>query len=487
MPETALSIVPKNVLSEVRKHVKRNFTMESKRFFGFVQRSDDTILKFWHNIDTTEIQQFNSSRLFKIFANVDASFSAALHAHVRMLVEDYRVTAKKVNGKPSAEGQKYLDTLVDSMNHTDGLSGFALPNTVPDIVARIGRNILTSDNASGALFVALDQKYRAVKFHVLDCDGVYFETKGDRHVPYVIKNGRRVSLDFANFLWQPMDPGAEQVTGNNPLRPGLRTSFTKMEFLSNLRKVLRNQAWPKVKVTINEEAVINMAPPEVRQDAKKLIEFMTDYIGKVEDQLTGIDPDQNIVTYNTIEDISYLETTGNFDPAPYAKLLEGENISGYKAPSSVVGRGGNQDTGEGLGSAELVIFRRTIKAFRRTIEELMSRALTLSMRLEGLQGRAKFAFKEFTLRPPEESAQFNSIEVDTIINAWNNGAIGDTEKDKKIRHLLGEDGPAPSDANVRNVDLPMSSKEVMRSPDAEEERENNRRETRKDQKTGNNR
>ena len=292
-----------------------------------------------------------------------------------------------------------------------------------------------------------------------------------------------------NFIWQPIDCDAGEITGNNPLRPGLRTTFTKIEFLENLRKVLKNQAWPKVKVVLDEQATINLAPPEVKQDPKKLIAWVNDYLSKVEAQLTGIEPDQNIIVYDTIKEISFLESSKNFDPTPIAKLIDSELISSFKAPPSTIGKGGSTRTGEGLASAELVIFRRSIKALRKAPEITYSRAFTLAMRLSGLQGYAKFRFVDFNLRPAEEIAQFDSIRQENTINAWLVGSISSEEKDKKLRHIHGFDGPAPSEAmerpDPRKSNLP--DRQTERTPIAEETKESKRRETRKQQKVGNDR
>jgi len=499
-----------DVLAEVRRHTQTNLVLDSRRVYGYMSNMDSNILKNWHNVNTMKIQNFSSARLFKLFAANDASFSSSLHAHVRMLHEDFRITAKKANDSEFVEGQKYIDSLRIQFDYSDGLTSFEIPNTLSDQISRIGRNILTTDNSAGALYIQLDSKYRAMQFQPVDCDRVYFirDNVKKRYAPHLITgyqaqqayehdnaqlqginrttSGRRVSLDFANFLWQPLDADADEIVGNNPLRPGLRNTFTKMEFMDNLRRVLNNQAWPKIKVVLDEQAVLNLAPAQVKQDPRKLIDFFNDYISKVEDQLTGIDPDQNIIVWNTVKELGFLESTGNFDPTAYTKLLEAEQISGYKSPSSVVGRGGNQDTGEGLASAELVIFRRTIMAYRAVIETLYSRAFTLSMRLNGLQGYAKFKFKEFTLRPPEESAQFDSTRQGTIVSAWQVGAIGDKEKDKKIRHMHGEDGPAPEDAEVHEIPA-NDGKQGMREPGNEGDREKKRQDTRKDQKIGNDR
>jgi len=489
MSHTNTAAISEDILTEVRRNTRTNLVLDSRKFYQSISRTDEKILKNWHNINTDNIQGFSSARLFKLFAANDASFSASLQAHVRMLHENFRITAKKSNRTSFKEGQQYLDSLVDSFEYSDGLNGFSLPNTLNDQIARIGRNILTSDNSSGALFIQLDDDFHVVKFQVVDCDRIKFRRKNrtdTKDIPYITVDNREVELDFANFLWQPLDPDADQLTGNNPLRPGLRSTFTKMEFMDNLRKVLNNQAWPKIKVVLDEQSVLQLAPPEVRQDPKKLIDFFNTYIGKVEDQLTGIDPDQNIIVWDTVKEIDFLESKGNFDPNAYAKLLESEQISSFKSPPSVVGKGGSQDTGEGLASAELVIFRRTIKAYRSVIETLYSRAFTMAMRLNGLQGFAKFRFKEFTLRPPEESAQFDSIRQDTVITAWEVGAIGDQEKDKKIRHMHGTDGPAPEDAKIREQTV-ASGKQGMRDPANEDNREGKRRQTRRNQKIGNDR
>ena len=491
MPSNAEVIDFQKVLNRVKKSVNFTLTIDSRRFFNYLAYNDDIISKNWHNIDVANLQSFTSQRLFKLFSKNDSSFSSSLYTHTRMIVDTYRATAYKNNKELFVKGQNFIDDLMERINYQDFFAmGFSEPNTIDDMISKMARNILTSDNAAAALFVQLFNDFTVDKFVVIDCDKVFFESSLDkkRWMPYCYQDGRKVSLDFVNFLWQPLDNDASEICGNNPLRPGLRTTFTKIEFLDNLRKVLKNQAWPKIKVVLDEEAVIGSAPPEVKGDAKKLIEYLKEYLSAIEAQLTGIQADQNIIIYDTIKEIGFLESGQKFDPNPIAKLLDSELIASFKAPPSTVGRGGETKTGEGLASAELVIFRRTIKAIRKIVENVFSRAFTLSMRLEALQGYVKFRLREFTLRPPEESAQFESINQETIVSAWEVGSIGDKEKDRKIRQIHNLEGGPPGDAKIRDTfSGGGTQRQTTRTPIANESKEKNRAETRKNQKIGSDR
>ena len=488
MPATAIK---DDVMQQVRKNVRFTLTLDSRTVFNHL---DQNLSRNWHRIDISKIQGLDSRRNFKLFAANDANFSASLLTHVRMMTDLYRATCYKTNRSLYAEGQAVIDELIEKIDRVDRFDGFVQPNTLADQIGRMGRNILTSDNAAGSLFVALNDDFTVDDFKIFDCDAVHFESilSADikrRGKPYIYTNGQKTWLDFANFLWQPLDPDAESMTGNNPLRPGLNTTFTKMEFFDSLRKVLKNQAWPKVKVILDEAAVIKSAPKEVKGDPKKLIEYCNTYLDMVEGQLTGIKPDQNIIVFDTIKEMGFLESSNRFDPTPIAKLLESELISSYKAPPSTIGQGGSTRTGEGLASAELVIFRRMIKALRLVVETIYSRAFTIALRLAGKQGYVKFRLKEFTLRPPEEAAQFDSIRQETVIGAWEVGAIGDDEKNRKIRQIQDLDGPAPADAKIRDTfkGADASGRQTGRTPDAEADKEANRENTRKDKKTGSNR
>ena len=454
-------------------------------------RPDDVIEKNWHNTDVANIQSFSSHRILKLFGANDSDFSASLLTHLRMLIDDFRLTAYTVGHKTSDSGQKFLDGLKNRLNYQAPFQdGFSLPNTLSDVILRMGRNILTSDNAAAAMWVQLDDRFAVDRFRVLDCDKIFFQTdkptmtRSRRFIPYAYINGKQTPLDVANFLWQPMDPDAEQYTGNNPLRPGIRTSFTKMEFLENLRKVLRQHAFPRPLIQLAEDAVINSAPADVRQDPKKLLSYLDEYLKKIKEQLSSLDPDQAIVFYDTLKEITYLETTQRLDPSPIAKLLDQEAIASYKAPPSTVGRGGSSKTGEGLASAELVIFRRSIKALRRVIETVLSRGFTLALRLSAIGGYAKFRLAEFSLRPPSENAQYDQLSIDNVITSWNAGAIDDEEKNRRIRQVLKLEGNAPPGAKVREAVTSGSGGQTERTPVSREKKETSRETTRQNKKSG---
>ena len=497
-------------LSEIRKKVNFGIVVDSRSYFNKLSGATDEIIKKnWHNINISQIQSFSSHRLFKLFAANDSAFSASLYTHLRMMVDKFTLSAFKSNKTTYKEGQAYLNSLIERLNYEDDWAeGFSQASTLLDQIGRIGRNLLTSDNSSAAIFVEIDDKsYEVKNFKPLDCDRIYFEKplntfanvakKKSYPIPYFYENNQKVYLDCINFLWQPLDPDAEELAGNNPLRPALRNTFTKIEFLENLRKVLKNQAWPKIKVVLDGEAAVNQAPMEIRNDAKQLVEFLNDYLANVKDQLTNIEVDQNLVVWDTIVEMSFLESKNNFDPRPIASLLDSEAISALKAPPSTVGKGGSTRTGEGLASAELVIFRRSIKALRRNIENIYSRAFTLALRLKGLQGYAKFRMKDFTLRPADELAQYDQIRQENIIRAWILGSISTKEKDYKIRDIHDLDGLPPEDAELQTDMLDNrqgnllnndgGNKQTDRTPISRESKERKREETRKQQKTGNER
>ncbi len=295
-------------LSQLRKKIDTSIVIDSRSLYNRLSNpTDEWISRNWHNVDVANIQSFSSHRLFKLLAANDSNFSAGLTTHSRMMVDAARTTVYKSDDSLYPEGQIYIDSLLQKFNYLDEYTnGFSIPNTIPGQISRISRNLLTSDNAAGALFIKVDPKtFEVDEFKVIDCDRVCFHgqtiTNNNKKkiTPYIYDGTKKVELDVANFLWQPLDADAEQVVGNNPLRPVLRNTFTKLEFLDNLRKVLKNQAWPKILVVLDEEAVLKLAPADIRNDMKKLIEFFNDYIGDIKDQLTNIEVDQNIVVYST--------------------------------------------------------------------------------------------------------------------------------------------------------------------------------------------
>ena len=233
-------------LSEIRKKVNFAIVVDSRSYFNKLSGATDEIIKKnWHNINVSQIQSFSSHRLFKLFAANDSAFSASLYTHLRMMVDKFTLFALKSNKTPYKEGQIYLNTLIERLNYEDDWTeGFSQASTLLDQIGRIGRNLLTSDNASAAIFAKIDDKsYEVEKFTVLDCDRVYFEKplstfantkKKSYQIPYIYENNQKVYLNCINFLWQPLDPDAEELCGNNPLRPALRNTFTKIEFLENL-------------------------------------------------------------------------------------------------------------------------------------------------------------------------------------------------------------------------------------------------------------
>jgi len=91
------------------------------------------------------------------------------------MVDKYTLTAYKTNKTIYKEGQEYLSSLVEKLDYEDNWAeGFSQASTLLDQIGRIGRNILTSDNASSAIFLEINSDtYELERIYPIDCDRVF--------------------------------------------------------------------------------------------------------------------------------------------------------------------------------------------------------------------------------------------------------------------------------------------------------------------------
>lgn len=85
------------------------------------------------------------------------------------------------------------------------------------------------------------------------------------------------------------------------------------------------------------------------------------------------------------------------------------------------------------------MFLKVARGIQRPIEEVMSRILTLAVRLYGVDAYVKFRFEGINLRPEDELEAFKTMKQDRVFNLLSEGFLTDEE----AAHELGTGPRAP--------------------------------------------
>jgi len=126
------------------------------------------------------------------------------------------------------------------------------------------------------------------------------------------------------------------------------------------------------------------------------------------------------------------------------KVLNAKLVSGVKTLPVALGFGSSANAS----STESLLYLKSADMLRRKLNETYSRALTVAIRIMGIDGYVEFAYEELDLRPSKELEAFRSMEQSRILDLLSLGMISDEEACLKLTGQLPPAGYTPKSGTL---------------------------------------
>jgi len=264
-----------------------------------------------------------------------------------------------------------------------------------------------------------------------------------------------IDLNTPTFFYSSSLQDGETAYADSQIEAAIQPVLFEEEFKADLRRAVRNVILPRLKVVVDHEKWRRSLPINVQMDEKLLRENMTATIAALEEKMNGLNPEDALVLFDIL-DTSYM-THGNIstdrDIEVLRHLLSGNVASGAKTLPAVLGKSETQ----GAGSAESMIFMKGVEAVQERLNSVFSRALTLAVRLFGLDVYVTFRFADVNLRPKLELESFYSMKQARILEQLSYGFISDDEAAIKITGHLPPPTFKPLSGTLFKVTQPDTS------------------------------
>lgn len=389
---------------------------------AFVSRQN----REYHNIDFTDYQSYPSSVLLRILEDIDPDLSSAIWMLLRVGNTGYQIVGRKTNGKPSKEAQKSLNELELSLNHIGLYDGFTENTNIYSVTNELMLSAYTRGALCGMLI--LDNKYNPVGIQVIDPNTVTFKKEGSQYLPYQMLGTKEVSLNYANFIYVPIDPEIGDPYGRNPILSFLSVIFFRIGVIKDLQKVVRNQGWPRITVKVLEEVLITNAPPTIKRDPAQLNAYISARMSEIKSQYEQLKPDSSIIHLDSSE-VSYLElkNTGTLDISVLIEVLNSLILNALKTTKTAIGKSLGAGSSEGYSSAEMTMYVKSLQGFQSVVKTFYDRLFTLAIHMKGIQGYAEWTWNQIELRSQKEMAQFEQTHIDNTLRLVSEGYISDEE------------------------------------------------------------
>lgn len=390
----------------------------------FLQRDDLRLANL--DIETLRGGATTSDTLRKL-AKASPDLSAALFTAVRLGISGrYTAIGRDLDGTLNVEATKLAQQLCrrfDLLGPTDG--GYNAYPSIRSCSESIGREFMLL--GAGALEVVLNKQRLPEALMPIAVDTIKFKYDKARKIPYQVLGGEEISLDFPTFFYTSLDQDLRTAYADSPVESSIQPMISIQAFVNDLRRVFRRAIHPRLRAMINEEQWRKTVPSDILQDKDKLTEYMNATIVGLQALLDGLNPEDALVLFDTLG-IDYMTGGNNSLSEEYKTMVSVYNsklAAGAKTLPSILG---HDTASSNIASTQAMLYLKTVEgAVVFKLNELYSRALTLCVRLFGIDAVVEFAYDRPNLRPETELEAFYAMRQSRVLEQLSLGQTGDEE------------------------------------------------------------
>jgi hypothetical protein len=392
------------------------------------------------NLSGKDFSQIAPSQLLEILADLSPEVSRALWDFLRMCNPGYTVKVTRPGSdQEDRRGKAATDAFINALSDKYGTF---------DIV--IGR-MFTGAFLRGAFCaeLVLDQRGRMpLDVATPDPDSVRFRKKddpllGEQWQPGQWQDYDFVPLDIPTFRYVPIDPFMASPYGRPLAAPALFTSLFLLGILHDLRRVIQQQGYPRIDLSVDIVKMLEAAP-HLAANPEQFDKWVGDLVTQVEQVYSQLQPDD---AYIHTSNVSVNRPVGAMDASSLGGIdaiitaLERMAVRALKTMPLMLGI--TETTGDVQSNRQWEIFAAGIKSIQHYAETMLGRLFTLALEAQGIQSTVTFQFAELRAAEKLRDAQTEAMEIANAVNKRNEG--WQTQDEASIA-ITGSPAVAPAPA-----------------------------------------
>lgn len=388
------------------------------------------------NMTQTVDQYLNQNRIsdaVRAAVRQMGTFGTAHFNLIEMAMGKWRVMVRSgLTNVMDGPGQIAAEALVSRLDGINDYSiGFSDKKGVDRILELMINDVVTSSGC--CLELVLDKSRMPEQLVAFPYDTITWKQGSASRYPMQRGEGSDVDLNIPTVFVADFHKALTEVYAFPMFEAALREGRAYEQFLADMRRAVKRAGHGRLTVTLDYQRIKDAAPEEVKNDPEKLAVFMEDVRSGVSQVLEDMEPEDAFVTYDVAK-ADMLKSEG--EKSDYVSLMNamsGNLATALKSNPSILGL--RIEGSQSLSNTESLIYLKVAQAVRRPVEECMSRAITLGLRLLGLDVYAEFIFDPINLRPEDELAAFRTMQLDRDLRYLSLGFI--TDEEFSVRQGLG--------------------------------------------------
>lgn len=353
--------------------------------------------------------------------------------------EKFVIIGWDMEGKISPDATKLAQALLRRLTYLGNPDGsYGTQQTIQSLSEQLGQEIILY--GSMCLEVALDKARIPASLNPISIPTLrlYDEDNSVRITQLI--GGKTIDLDLPTVIYTSVDQLLSEAYSRSYIETAVQPALTDIQFTDDIRRALRRSIIPRLLANIDSESVKKFTPPEILNDPEKYAIYKNALISEVQNTVNGAGPEDAFVSFDTV---SYEILDGGQDPSAIIekvqKVLNSKLASGAKTLPVILGHG----TGQNASSTEAMLYIKQAGMLRAKLNEIYSRALTVAVRLMGLDCYVTFEYDAIDLRPTRELEAYKAMEQSRILEQLSMGFISDEEACLRLTGNLPPDGYVP--------------------------------------------
>lgn len=405
-----------------------------------------------------------TAEIVRNLSRVSPELAAGLAANTRVGIPDkYLAIARDPDGTLNREATQLVMQLLRQMNTMpDYVNGFSQVGSLRSISESLSKEM--QQTGAMALELVLDKQRLPTQFVPVPVSSLIFYEDGKGTKPKQKVGGDEIDLDIATFFYVALDPSLYDVYPQSPMEAAIQPVLASTTFLSSMRKLCERHVYQRYDISIDEAKLRERMPEEIVGDADRVAEWLNTILGEVDSVINNLGVDEALIHFDFFE-IKFIEGDTGETPNTFEivnGLYSGKIATAIKTPPSILGMGSST---QNVASTETLMFMLNANGMvRLKLQELYSKALTLAVRLFGLDVTVEFEFDDIDLRPANELEAFKSMKFERITNQLSYGFISDDEACLRLTGQLTPAGYTPKTNTMFKLPAPAGAAEEPGKP-----------------------
>jgi len=389
-------------------------------------------------LDANTLDTLSPSELMELLADISPDISRALWDFLRLSNPGWEARALRPGTDELDEaGQAALAAFIDVLVAEYGsfdvvlnrlfvgafLRGAFFAELVLDRRGRVPLDLVTPDPVT-ARFRRVDDPDRGPLWRLCQGQGVHI-----------------IDLNRPTIMYVPVDPLPGSPYGRPLAAPALFSSLFLLGLLHDLRRVVAQQGYPRIDLSISLERLHAAMPAELEDDPEAVKKWVDAMIREVQNVYASLQPDD---AYIHTDVINVNRPVGTVDASSLGavdgliRALERMITRALKTmPLLMADTAG---ASEANANRQWEVHAAGIKSLQHLAENLLSRLLTLALQAQGLPATVEFRFAELRAAEMLRDAQTENLQ---ITNARAKYDAGWTSQDEAAEAVTGHAADVP--------------------------------------------